>query len=181
MRKVIAAINITLDGNCDHTAVDPDEEIHDHYTQLLKQAGIAIYGRITFHLMEYWRTLLDNPSGNAAMDEFATAMDQIPKLVFSKTLKSIDWKSADLATEDLEATVRKLKQESWKDIFACSPGIITQLANKNLIDEWQLCVHPIIAGPGKMLFADIQGRTKLELMNTKTFSSGAIVLYYSVL
>jgi dihydrofolate reductase len=71
MRKLIAAMNMTLDGFCDHTAMIADDEIHQHYNELLKSAGTVLYGRITYQLMEYWRTVVKNPTGIKAMDEFA--------------------------------------------------------------------------------------------------------------
>ena len=87
MRKVIAAINMTLDGFCDHTAGIPDEEIHQHYTELLNEGDAILYGRITYQLMEYWQPLVKNPSGEKTMDDFAKAIDKIPKIVFSHMLK----------------------------------------------------------------------------------------------
>src|SRR6188472_2554076 len=102
MRKLIAAINMTLDGFCDHTAGIPDDEIHQHYTDLISSADTILYGRITYQLMEYWRTVLENPTGDKAMDDFAVAIDSIPKIVFSRTLKNVEWKSAKLATQSPE-------------------------------------------------------------------------------
>lgn len=88
MRKVIAAFNMTLDGFCDHTAGLPDEEIHQHYTELLSQGDAILYGRITYQLMEFWRTFLENPSEEKSMNDFAVAIDKIPKIVFSHYLKT---------------------------------------------------------------------------------------------
>jgi len=102
MRKLIAAINMTLDGFCDHTAMIADDEIHQHYNELLRSAGTLLYGRITFQLMEYWPTLLNNPTGNKAMDEFAVTIDNIPKIVFSRTMKNVEWKTAKLAKRDIK-------------------------------------------------------------------------------
>jgi len=87
MRKVIAAINMTLDGFCDHTAISPDEEIHQHYADLLDSADVILYGRITYQLMQFWQPLITNPSGEKSMDDFALAIDKIPKIVFSHTLE----------------------------------------------------------------------------------------------
>lgn len=98
MRKIIAAFNMTLDGICDHTAGIPDQEIHSHYTDLLNQADAILYGRITFHLMEYWLPYVRNPSGEKSMDDFARAIDKIPKIVFSHSLKDIAWKSANVSS-----------------------------------------------------------------------------------
>jgi dihydrofolate reductase len=105
MRKVIAAINMTLDGFCDHTAMNADEEIHQHYSELLRSAGTILYGRITYQLMEYWLTVLKDPTGNRSMDEFAVVIDNIPKIVFSRTLKTVEWKTAKLAKRDLKEEV----------------------------------------------------------------------------
>ena len=167
---------MTIDGYCDHTSGIPDDEIHDHYTDLLGSAGVALYGRITYQLMEYWRTVLDNPTGIKAMDDFAVAIDNTPKIVFSRTLKSVDWQSAKLASQDLEQEVLELKQQSGKDIFACSPSLIVALTKLNLIDEYQLCIHPVIAGSGLPLFRDISERIVLKLIKTKVFSGGAVIL-----
>lgn len=176
---------MTVDGFCDHTAGIPDDEIHQHYADLLRSAGVVLYGRITYQLMEYWRTVLDNPTGNQSMDDFAVVMDKTPKIVFSHTLKNVDWKSARLATLDLKEEVLALKQPGSapggsgdKDIFVGSPGLIVALTKLNLIDEYQLCIHPVIAGSGLPLFKNISEKIILTLTKTKTFGGGAIILYY---
>lgn len=181
MGKLIAAINMTLDGFCDHTAINPDDEIHQHYADLLSSADTVLYGRITFHLMEYWRTVVENPTGNKATDEFALIMDKIPKIVFSHSLKNVEWESAKLATRSLEEEVLELKQslnQGSKDILVGSRSLIIQLMKLNLIDEYQLCVHPVVAGGGLSLFENMQDRKALQLIKTKTFGSGAVTLYY---
>lgn len=179
MRKLIAAINMTLDGFCDHTEVIADEEIHQHYTALLSSAGIILYGRITYQLMEYWIPFVKNPGGIKSMDEFAVTIDNIPKIVFSNTLENVEWKTAKLAKRDIKEEVIELKQQTGKDILVGSPSLIVALTNLSLIDEWQLCIHPIILGSGsKTLLKNINDRTNLNLLKTKTFSCGAIVLYY---
>ena len=178
MRKVIAAINMTIDGVCDHTAGLPDEEIHQHYTDLLDNADIILYGRITYQLMQYWQTLLKNPSGKKTADDFAIGIDKIQKIVFSHKLKNTDWDSAKLATKPIEELVRELKQQSGKDILVGSPSLITQLMKLNLIDEYQLCVHPVIAGNGLPLFENVNDRTIFKLTKTKNFINGAVTLYY---
>jgi dihydrofolate reductase len=181
MSKLIAAINMTLDGVCDHMAIIPDDEIHQHYADLLSSADIVLYGRITYQLMEYWKSVVENPTGNKAMDEFAVIMDNIPKIVFSHTLKNVQWKSAKLANKELKEKVLELKQsgnDGSKDILVGSRSLIIQLMKLNLIDEFQLCVHPVIAGNGLPLFENMNSRTIFNLVKTKTFSGGAIVLYY---
>ena len=178
MRKLIAAINMTLDGFCDHTVIIPDEEIHQHYTDLLDNAGVILYGSTTYQLMQYWQTLLKNPSGEKSMDDFGIAIDKIPKIVFSHKLKNTGWDSAKLANQPIEETVKELKQQSGKDILVGSRSLIIQLMKLNLIDEYQLCVHPVVAGSGLPLFENINDRTVFKLIKTKTFSGGAVTLYY---
>ena len=167
-----------MTGFCDHTAGIPDDEIHQHYADLLSNADTILYGRITYQLMEYWRTLLENPSDEKSMNDFAIAIDKIPKIVFSHTLKNVEWESAKLANRDIEEEVLELKQQSGKDILVGSRSLIIQLMKLNLLDEYQLCIHPVIAGTGLPLFENIKDRTVLKLIKTKTFSGGAVTLYY---
>lgn len=129
MRKVIAAINMTLDGFCDHTSAIADDELHQHYTAMIRNAGAIIYGRVTYQLMEsYWPTVVKNPTGNKATDDFAVALENIPKIVFSHTLRSVGWKNVTLATKDVKEEVLELKQKPGKDIFVGSPSLIVALS-----------------------------------------------------
>lgn len=179
MRKVIAAINMTLDGFCDHTAgFLADEELHNHYADLLNNAGILLYGRKTYQLMQFWQTLLENPSDDKSLNDFAISIDKVEKLVFSHTLQETGWDSARLASRPLEEEVLALKQESGKYISIGSRSLIVQLLNRQLIDELQICVHPVIEGKGLPLFDQIQHRTIFRLSKTKSLHSGATVLYY---
>jgi len=144
MRKLIAAINMTLDGFCDHTAMIADAEIHEHYNDLLRNAETLIYGRTTYQLMEsYWPTLVKNPSGKKPMDEFAVLIDNISKIVFSRTLKNVDWKNTTLKKEVIKEEILDLKQSrngGSKNILVGSPSLIVALAQLDLIDEYQLAV-----------------------------------------
>lgn len=178
MRNIIAALNMTVDGICDHTAGIPDEEIHQHYTELLGQGDAILYGRTTYELMEFWRTILENPSEEKSMNDFAIAIDRIPKIIFSHTLKNVDWKSATIAKRDLKDEVLELKKQSGKDIFIGSRSLIIQLLKLNLIDEFQLCIHPMVEGNGLPLFEDINDRIIFKLVKNKTFKNGSIILYY---
>lgn len=169
---------MTIDGFCDHTAGIPDEEIHQHYTELLGRGDAILYGRTTYQLMEFWRTLLENPSTEKSMNDFVAAIDKIQKIVFSRTIKNIEWESATLAKRELKEEVSELKQQSGKNIFVGSRSLIIQLINLGLIDEFQLCIHPVVAGKGLPLFENINDRTIFKLVKNKTFQNGAIILYY---
>lgn len=178
MGKIIAAINMTIDGVFDHRAGLADEELHQHYTDLVDSVDIILYGRITYQLMQYWQTLIKDPSGEKTADDFALAIDKVQKIVFSHKLKNTGWESAKLATEPLGELVGELKQLSGKDILVGSRSLIMQLMKLNLIDEYQLCVHPIVAGNGPSLFGQVNDRYIFKLIKTKSFINGSVILYY---
>lgn len=179
MRKVIAAMNMSLDGFCDHTELIADDEIHEHYNELLREAGTLVYGRITYQLMEsYWPTLVKNPSGNKPTDDFAILIDDIQKVVFSHTLTGVQWRNSKLVKGDLEKEIAVLKQQPGKDIFIGSPGLIAAAMNLGIIDEYQFSVQPVILGQGLSLFKNIRHRIDLKLIKTKTFNCGAVTFYY---
>ncbi len=179
MSKLIAAINITLDGYCDHTAGIADEQLHDYYTAMLHTAGALLYGRTTYQLMEdAWPAMLVQPTGNSALDNFAAAIDKVPKIVFSRTLSSLNWASARLATASLEEEVMQLKQQPGLDCYVGSPSLISTLTESRLIDEYQLCVHPVILGKGLPLFRNQSERLVLKMLSYERFDSGAMVMRY---
>jgi dihydrofolate reductase len=179
MRKLIAAINMTLDGFCDHTAAIADDEIHQHYNELLSNVDTIIFGRITYQLMEsYWPAVVKNPTGIRPTDEFAVLIDNISKIVFSRTLENIDWQNTILKKEIIKEEILELKQQAGANILVGSPSLIIALAQLDLIDEYQLSVQPIILGSGLPLFKNIKDRIDLKLLKTKTFGCGAVTLYY---
>lgn len=182
MRKLVAIMNITLDGFCDHTAGVPDAEMHQHYADLIRNAGDILYGRITYQLMEsYWPEVVRNPVDSQASNDFAVALQDINKIVFSRTLKSIGWKNTRLVNGDLQEEVMSLKQSGGsKDILVGSPSLIAACTKLNLFDEYQLCIHPVIIGKGLPLFRNISERSVLKLLRTKIFkASGAVVHTYA--
>jgi dihydrofolate reductase len=182
MRKLIAAMNMTLDGFCNHEAMSADEEIHQHYNELLSNADTLIYGRITYQLMEsYWPSVVKNPTGNKPMDKFAVLIDNISKIVYSRTLQHVDWKNTTLKKEVIQEEILELKQSrngGSKNIVVGSPGLIVALTQLDLIDEYQLGVQPTVLGSGLPLFKNIRDRIDLKLLKTKTFGCGAVMLYY---
>jgi len=172
-------MNMTLDGFCDHTAMTADDEIHQHYSDLLSNTGTLIYGRITYQLMEnYWPSVVKNPTGNKPMDDFAVLIDNIEKIVFSRTLKTVNWKNTTLKKEIIKEEILELKQQPGKDILAGSPSLIVALTKLDLIDEYQFSVQPTILGSGLPLFKNIKDRVDLKLLKTKTFGCGAVTFYY---
>ena len=126
----------------------------------------------------YWPSVVKNPTGNKPMDDFALLIQNIPKLVFSHTLKKVEWENAKLAKRSVKEEVLDLQQKAGKDILVGSPSLIVELTKLNLIDEYQLCVHPVILGNGLPLFKNINNTSILKLLKTKILGSGAIILYY---
>ena len=170
---------MTLDGFCDHTAGIADDEIHQHYNELLSNADTLLFGRITYQLMEsYWPSVVKNPTGNKPEDEFALLIDNISKIVFSHTLKNVDWQNTQLKMEVIKEEVLELKRQAGKNLLVGSPSLIVALTQLELIDEYQLCVQPIVLGSGLPLFKNVKDRVNLKLLKTKTFGCGAVTLYY---
>ncbi|PZR30076.1 MAG: dihydrofolate reductase [Citrobacter freundii] len=181
MRKLIAATNMSLDGFCDHTSLNPDGEVHDYYTDMLRNADTIIYGRITYQLMEdYWPAIVKAPTGEQSTDDFAKAIDDVGKLVFSRTLKKVEWRNARIATGSVEDEIMKLKCQPGKDLFVGSPGMIVTAINLQLVDELWICVHPAIVTSGLSLLKNIQERIDMKLLKTRTFGGGAVLLNYEV-
>ena len=178
MRNVIFAINITVDGCTGHESVVADDELHEYYTGLLRDSDIEIFGRNTYHLMyPYWHDVAMNQSESKATNEFARSFDSIPKIVFSTTLKSVEWNNTTLLHSNLQEEIVKLKQLPGKNISIGGLNIASQLAQSGLIDEYRFLIQPIVAGKGPRLFESGKNLT-LELIGSKTFRSGVVELHY---
>lgn len=178
MRNVVFAINITIDGYCGHETGIADDELHEHFTGLLRDSDVEIFGRNTYQLMyPYWHDVAVNQSESKATNEFARTYDALAKIVFSTTLKSVEWNNTTLLHSNLREEILKLKQQSGKNIFIGGLNIASQVAQWNLIDEYHFVVHPIIAGKGPRLF-EAGGEHLLKLVESKVFGSGAIALHY---
>jgi dihydrofolate reductase len=129
----------------------------------------------------YWPSVVSNPTGNKPMDDFAVLIDDISKIVYSHTLKNVDWKNSILKKEIIKEEILELKQQPGKNILVGSPSLIVALGELDLIDEYQLGVQPIILGSGLPLFKNVMDRIDLKLVKSKTFSCGAIFLYYETI
>jgi dihydrofolate reductase len=136
---------------------------------------------VTYKLRaDFWPTVVANPTGNKSMDEFAVRIENISKVVFSRTLKEAGWKNATLATRRVEDEVMALKQQPGADILVGSPGLILATMRLGLFDEYRICVHPVVMGDGLPLFKHVD-RTMLRLVETRCFTSGSILLCYEPL
>lgn len=178
MRKVTFAINITIDGYCGHETGIVDDELHAYFTGLLNDSGVEIFGRNTYHLMyPYWHDVAVKQSESEAINEFARAFDAIPKIVFSTTLKRVEWNNTTLLHSNLREEIIKLKQQPGKNIAIGGLNLASQVAQWDLIDEYHFVVHPIIAGQGPRLFESGKILT-LTLVGAQTFRSGVVALHY---
>jgi dihydrofolate reductase len=183
MRNVIFAINTTLDGCCDHTKFNPDDETLEYFTLLTRDADTFLYGRKTYQLMvPYWPDVAKSHSGQTKADyEFAQAFDAINKIiVFSRSLDSPEGKKTRIVRTNLLDEILKLKQEQGKNILTGGVNIPSQLVELGLIDEYRFVVHPIVAGEGRRFFEGInlQERLQLKLVESKIFKSGCVALRY---
>ncbi len=182
MRNVIYAINLTLDGCCDHTKFNPDEDLLEHYTHLLRDdAGLLVYGRKTYQLMvPYWPDIAKNQSETKADIEFAQAFVSKKKVVFSRSLASADDGNTRIVRTNLRDEILKLKQEPGKDILVGGVDIPSQLIEIGLVDEYRFVVAPVIVGQGRRLMEGIGLREKLrlKLVESKIFKSGSVALRY---
>jgi dihydrofolate reductase len=179
MRKVVFAINITIDGYCGHESMNAaDDELHEYFTALLRDSGVEIFGRNTYHLMyPYWHDVAVNQSETITTNEFARAFDSIPKIVFSTTLQSVEWNNTTLLHSNLREKILKLKQQPGKHISIGGLNLASQVAHWDLIDEYHFVIHPVIAGEGPRLFEYVKN-LPLKLVGSKTFGSGAVALHY---
>jgi dihydrofolate reductase len=181
MRNVIYAINITLDGCCDHTKFNPDEEVLEHYTHLLRDFDLLVYGRKTYQLMvPYWPDIAKNQSETKADIEFAQAFDSKKLVVFSRSLASAEDKNTRIVRTNLHDEILKLKQEPGKNILVGGVDIPSQLMQLDLVDEYRFVVMPIIAGEGRRLLegVNLPEKRQLKLVESKTFKSGCVALRY---
>ena len=183
MRNVSYAINLTLDGCCDHTKFSPppDDEVLEHYTQLLRDFDLLVYGRKTYQLMvPYWPDIAKSQSETKADIEFAQTFVSKKKIVFSRSLASAEDENTRIVRTNLRDEILKLKQEPGKDILVGGVDIPSQLIELGLIDEYRFVVMPTIVGEGRRLMEGVSlpERLQLKLVESKAFKSGCVALRY---
>jgi dihydrofolate reductase len=181
MRKLIYAINITLDGCCDHTKQMVDEAALEHHALLLRDADLLVFGRKTYQLMvPYWPDVAKNPAESKADIEFAKTFVSKNKIVFSRSLESAQDKNTRIVRTNLRDEILKLKKEPGKNILAGGVDIPSQLIELGLVDEYHFVVTPIIAGEGRRLLEGVSlpQKLQLKLVDSKIFPSGCVALRY---
>jgi len=181
MRKLIVSNLVSLDGfisgpNGEIDWFGWDKELESYSKEQLGSMGTILFGRVTYELMVgYWPTATADTIDRMIID----AMNNLPKIVFSRTLDKVEWKNSRLVKDDIEGEVAKLKREPGKDMVIYGSGsIVSALSQAGLIDEYRILVNPVVLGSGKPQFGDIKDRINLKLLSTKTFGNGHVLLCY---
>ncbi len=181
MRNLIYAINLSLDGCCDHTKIGGSEEMLQYYRNLFRDVDLIVYGRVTYELMiPYWPDVAKNPSSTKAEVEYAQTFTAIDKVVFSRSLSSAEGNTRIVRT-NLGDELLRLKQEPGKNICVGGVSLPEQLIALGLVDEFNIVVHPIIAGKGRRLLEDtyLKEKLKLRLVRSTALKSGCVALRYA--
>jgi len=178
MRPLRYAINITLDGCCDHRAASTDEELHRYWAENLTRADALLFGRVTYQMMEAaWRLSARSAAMPDWMQPFARTIHAARKYVVSNTLNQVDW-NAQLLRGDLATAVERLKQQPGKGLFLGGVKLPLALAELGLIDEYEFIVHPRLTGHGPTLFAGLSKPLDLKLVSRLELNSGAVAMRY---
>ncbi len=183
MRNVTYAINLSLDGCCDHTKFKPpaDGEVLEHYTRLLRDFDLLVYGRKTYQLMvPYWPDVAKSQSETKADIEFAQAFVSRKKIVFSRSLASSEEENTRIVRTNLRDEILKLKQEQGGDILLGGVDVPSQLMELGLIDEYRFVIMPTIVGEGRRLSegVNLAEKLQLKLVESKVFKAGCVALRY---
>ena len=181
MRKLIFAINTTLDGCVDHTKGVANDETHEYFTELLREVDLLVFGRITYQLMvPFWPEVAKTQSMSQASNEFARTFDSLNKIVVSRTLESAEDRNTRIVRENLHDEILKLKQEQGKGILVGGVDVPSQLMKLGLVDEYRFVVGPVLAGEGRRLLEGVSPpeNLQLKLVESKTFKSGCVALRY---
>ncbi len=187
MRKIISFMHISLDGfvaglNGELDWVKIDEELFDHVGKRISKGDTALYGQVTYQMMEsYWPTAAQKPTATKHDIEHSAWYRKVHKVVLSKTMENTGLPITTIISDNLSDRINKIKQESGEDILLFgSPTATHSLMQQNLVDGYWLFVNPIILGKGIPLFVDIKEKIKLKLLTTRQFNSGVIELNYVV-
>ncbi|WP_055535635.1 dihydrofolate reductase family protein [Streptomyces graminilatus] len=185
MRKVVLMMSISLDGyfegpdrELDWSMVD--EELHQYFNQQVRSMGALLSGRITHQLMaDFWPTADSDPGPGPdmteAMVEFAGIWRDIPKYVFSRTLEHADWNTT-IVREVVPEDIRAMKEQPGGDLAVSGAELVAEFMRHDLVDEFHLCVHPVLLGRGRPLFHESDHLTRLRLTETRTFGNGVVLL-----
>jgi dihydrofolate reductase len=187
MRKVISFMHVSLDGfttgpNGELEWAIVDEELNPYVDNLFKSVDTALYGRVTYQLMEsYWPTVLTDPNAPPRDLKHARWVENVAKIVFSKTLSHVEWKNTRLVKDQIAEEIAARKHEPGLDLMIFgSPRLTHTFMHLGLIDEYRLFLNPIVLGGGIPLFQGVSDWTRLNLVEATTFRAGVVGLHYQV-
>jgi dihydrofolate reductase len=179
MRPLRYSINVTLDGCCDHRAGTATEELHRHAAETLARADALVFGRVIYEMMEAaWRPVARAAARPEWMEPFARTIDAAKKYVVSSTLSQVDWNAELVRGDQLETTVRRLKQQPGRGLYVGGVTLPLALAELGLIDEYEFIVHPRLAGHGPTPFAGLSKPLDLRLVGRRELGSGVVAMRY---
>lgn len=182
MRKVICALNISIDGCYDHTRMNGNEEVLEYFANLMKEVDQIVTGRKMYELMSpYWDDVARTQSGTEQANHFANTVTTIPNIVVSRTMKEVEG-GPRVISDNIEEELLKLKSQPGKKISIGGMTLRSQLMKAGLIDEFYVVIHSVIAGSGPRLFDDINlaETIKMDLVDTKVMKSGIVALHYLI-
>jgi dihydrofolate reductase len=190
MRKIISFMHVSLDGfvagpNGEMDWIKINEEIFNHLGKRISKGDMALYGRVTYEMMEgYWPTAGDSPTATKFEQEHSKWYGGIQKVVLSKTMEGAELSNTTIISGNLADQINELKQsgnEGSDEVLPFgSPTATHSLMKLNLIDGYWLLINPIVLGQGIPLFADIKDKIKLQLVSTQPFECGVTELSYTV-
>jgi len=173
------ALNVTLDGCCDHRNMVADDEMHRYWTRTMDASGAMLFGRLTYELMEdAWPQVARDPKAKPADRSWAKKLEVKPKYVVSTTRRDFPWSNTHLVEGDLTRAVKALKEATPRGLLVGSPQLSATLARLDLVDEYRFVVHPVVAGHGPYLFPGLQPSPSLDLVATRRLKSGIVTLHY---
>ncbi len=185
MRSLVSFMHVSLDGfvcgpKGEMDWIKVDDEIFDYAGNRTSQSDTALYGRVTWEIMEaYWPTAADKPNASKHDIEHSRWYMKVDKVILSKSMKGKQLPNTVIISDDIEHRIKALKQQAGKEIIIFgSPGATHSLTQLGLIDEFWIFVNPILVGKGTPLFKDVPGVTKLELVESKQFACGVVCLHY---
>jgi dihydrofolate reductase len=183
MSQVVYVMSVSLDGFMEgpNREIDwhhVDEELHQHFNEELAPAGAFLDGRVTYQLMaEFWPTADEDPAAAEPTKEFARIWREMPKIVYSRTLEHADWNTTIVREIDPDE-VRALKVQADGDLVVGGSDVAAVFRAHDLIDEYRVYVHPVLIGRGKPTFQPYDGRTELQLTESRRFGNGVVLLRY---
>jgi dihydrofolate reductase len=181
MRRIVLISSISLDGYMEAPGRDiswhhVDEEVHEHFNEVLGAMGAFLEGRVTYELMEeYWPTADSDPDSPPAMVEFAGIWRRMPKIVYSRTLERAG-SNATIVRDVVAEEVRALKAQPGGDLVLGGAGLAAEFHRLDLVDEFRIYVHPVLVGDGTPLFGRDEGMRPVRLVETRTFGNGVVLL-----